>query len=111
MRNFLQHFVCGDPLVCDYTSSPLGVDELANDDVQLLIYPNPSAGEVTLDLSMFESKSMNVTLTDATGRVVRDFTDVTSDKLVIERGRLSGGLYFLNVSYENAQYSSKVIFK
>jgi para-nitrobenzyl esterase len=112
MRNWLQHFVCGDPLVCDYTTSPLtGVDEVITDGVQLLVYPNPSTADITLDLSMFDSKSMNVTLTDATGRVVRDFTEVSSDKLVIERDGLSGGLYFLNVSYENAKYSTKVIFK
>lgn len=112
MRNWLQHFVCGDPVDCSY-SNPFstGFDEITSDNVELLVYPNPANENVTLNLSELQGEDMNVTLVDVTGKVVRQYLSVNDPQLIIERDLLGTGLYFINVTVGEQQYSAKVIFQ
>lgn len=68
-RNFLEHYTCGVPLNCNYTSAPVvaSVNDISSD-AEFNIYPNPTYNSATIDLSAFKGKELNLELYDAMGR-------------------------------------------
>ncbi len=68
----------------------------------LTIYPNPTSGEFTIDLSSFKSFDKKITLYNILGEAI--FTVKTSDKIaVLNIKNLSKGMYLLKVFDENNQ--------
>lgn len=75
-----------------------GIDELADGGVDLSLYPNPMEASSTLKINNRFNASIAIELIDPTGKIVRDYGSVTTDELTIERGSLSAGIYFIQVS-------------
>ena len=68
------------------------------------IFPNPSNGNFTIDLSGLPAAKSEIELLDGTGRLVsRKEIDNCSGKIVFFEDGLSNGLYFLRIV--NADYS------
>jgi len=112
-RNFLEHFVCGVPLNCNYTSPvvlQVGVDELINTS-QIVVYPNPANYRATIDLSAFKARPVSIELMDALGRRVNYVSSITSSNYQLTKGNLSSGIYFINISDGNNVYRTKIIFE
>jgi PKD repeat protein len=66
-----------------------------------ILYPNPSNGLMTLEISDWTLKEQTtLTVFDATGRVVKilDITDTHTDKQIIDLSDMASGLYNLNVA-------------
>lgn len=112
MRNFLQHYVCNDPLVCGYTT-PLGVgvDEVATAQLQLDVYPNPSNGEVNITLEGFDLGTTQLTITDATGRVAQEFNGLTTSTVNLNYGTLSSGIYFVTASSGDRRIATRLVIQ
>ncbi|MBK8702789.1 MAG: T9SS type A sorting domain-containing protein [Saprospiraceae bacterium] len=77
--------------------SPVEIEEAANADFQ--IYPNPTSGEVTLDLSAFANRIVQLDVCHANGKTVKTFEfnllDTTSERL--DLSSLKNGLYFVRI--------------
>jgi hypothetical protein len=72
----------------------------------LSVYPNPNAGEFTIELNNGQEKTVEVT--DVTGRVV--MTAVSSDEKVnMNIISLSNGVYFIKVQSENKVEIIKIV--
>ncbi|TND09430.1 MAG: Carboxylesterase type B [Bacteroidetes bacterium] len=104
-RNFLVHYICGDPLNCSY-NNPIGMEEHAAVSDLVRVYPNPASTSVRLDLSRLASAPQQVRLFDASGRLVRTLTDNTSMQYDISTAGLPSGLYMFVINGENYYYSS-----
>ncbi|MFL5765751.1 MAG: alpha/beta hydrolase fold domain-containing protein [Bacteroidia bacterium] len=110
-RNFLEHQVCGVPLICTKNTSPiLGVHEIAAD-AEFNVYPNPSRSEATVDLAAFKGNPVNIVLFDAMGRQVKNVMDIRTDKYTLTRDQLPSGIYFMNILCDGKLYSKKVMFE
>ncbi|MGZ6523179.1 MAG: T9SS type A sorting domain-containing protein, partial [Bacteroidia bacterium] len=110
-RNFLEHYTCGVPMNCNYTSTPLtGINNIATD-ADFAIYPNPTYNSAIIDLSAFKENPVNITLYDALGRQVKNIMNIKTDKYVLTRDDLISGIYFMNVTVEGRKYSKKIIFE
>lgn len=110
IRDFLQHFTCGTPITC--TSFPeVGTNDLATKDATIQTYPNPAFTNVTIDLSAFSGKSVNIELYNVLGSKVQGFNKIKSEQYVINRGNLPNGIYLINVIAEGKLYSKKIIFE
>lgn len=106
MRNFMAHFVCGDPLNCNYgpviTSTP-NVYSAGFD-----IYPNPSENEFNVELPSNELSQ--VVITDIQGKIVFSETR-TGNNYQITRPEIAAGTYIIKISQADKLYSGKIIFK
>lgn len=112
VRNFLEHFTCGVPLNCAYTSFPLvGIADITAEDAIFNVYPNPAYSTVTLDLKAFSGKSLSIELFDALGRKVKDISKIKTEQYTITRGNLPNGIYLVNVIVEGKLYSKKIMFE
>jgi hypothetical protein len=94
-----------------YTSQ--GVKEVS-DNGQLIIYPNPTDGKITIGLPSQKGFSGDLTITEAGGAVVYSRSAVTitaGNALTLDLGQLSKGIYSLKLSSKSAVYNGRVIIK
>ncbi|MES2592912.1 MAG: T9SS type A sorting domain-containing protein [Bacteroidota bacterium] len=112
MRNFLEHLTCGTPLNCNYTSKVTGINDLSFNDVRINAYPNPANNSLTIDLTAFKGKNVNIELYDALGRKVKSFTNIKTEQYIIARDNtMPTGIYSINIISEGKIYSKKVMFE
>jgi para-nitrobenzyl esterase len=108
MRNFLVHFICNDPLNCNY-NNPIGINDLPALPSLIGMYPNPASDMVRVDLSRLAIAPDYIELVDNTGRVVDQIPANNNSQLQLDISAYSNGLYLLRVVGENYNYSSSLI--
>jgi hypothetical protein len=64
------------------------------------ILPNPFSNEATLKTDR-EFKNATVTITNTFGQQVKQIKSITGKEIKIQRGNLSAGIYFLQLTQEN----------
>jgi hypothetical protein len=77
--------------------SPLGINKLSVNDKQLIVYPNPSSGELFISGSDLTEKKWNIEITDVTGRIVLQNKYAVTNGLVKLNTQLIDGVYFVRV--------------
>ena len=75
-----------------------GIDELVDGGVELSLYPNPMSESSTLKINNRFNAAISVQLIDPSGKMVRNYGSVTTDKLLIDRNGISAGMYFVQIS-------------
>jgi para-nitrobenzyl esterase len=112
-RNFLQRQVCGTPLICGYNGSLYSVIGIEENTVGqcVNVYPNPSEGSFTIDLSAFKGAEVRIDLYDVLGKNVKSIRGVKDDRLGISRDGLKNGLYTITVTSGGKQFSRKLTLK
>ncbi|HEV7231432.1 MAG TPA: T9SS type A sorting domain-containing protein, partial [Bacteroidia bacterium] len=108
-RNFLIHFVCGDTLQCIY-EHPLSVREISGQHAMLHCYPNPAQNVLTINLEEFAGQASQISLYNAMGLEVRNYTSVHDSQFTIGREGLPAGLYLVDVMVKGVRYTSRVVF-
>ncbi len=66
------------------------------------VYPNPTAGSVTIDLMNFTGKEASIILTNNLGQIVhrRDFVRLAKEPIRLDYKNIPAGVYFLFISVE-----------
>ncbi|MEP7168929.1 MAG: T9SS type A sorting domain-containing protein [Bacteroidota bacterium] len=65
------------------------------------VYPNPFNQGTTLKFENSGKDNCTMTLFNMYGQIIRTITNITTDKIEIERESLSSGLYFLQLRTDN----------
>lgn len=89
----------GSDMITVTVDSCLSVDELANR-FTIRVYPNPTAGELTIAVHDLQRKPIQLNITDLQGRTVvaEQYTNNSTDYTVsLELGRLAKGTYLLRL--------------
>ncbi|MBI1289313.1 MAG: T9SS type A sorting domain-containing protein [Flavobacteriales bacterium] len=74
-----------------------GVDELVDGGIGLSLYPNPMQESTTLKIENRFNTNISVQLVAPSGQLVRNYGNVTSSMLNIQKADLSPGMYFVQV--------------
>jgi hypothetical protein len=72
----------------------VGINEFENHNIS--IYPNPTNGLFTIDMGSYD-EAVNYTVTSIDGRVVTQKSNVTDNKITIDLGNESKGVYLLKL--------------
>ncbi len=75
----------------------------------VLLYPNPSTGQITLQLHGTESTS-NLVIYNTVGQVVYQQSQPVADangRIILDLTSLESGAYFLNLQYGDSVQSEK----
>jgi hypothetical protein len=94
-----------------YTSA--GLNEIGAEK-QLIIFPNPTDGKVTVKLPLQKAFTGDLTITDANGGIVMVKSNMNipaGDAATLELGQLSKGVYTLKLSSNSASYFGRIIVK
>ncbi|MBQ8704106.1 MAG: T9SS type A sorting domain-containing protein [Bacteroidales bacterium] len=87
---------------------PLSIRDV-EDNVNLLLAPNPATSQVRLKVSSFEGKA-NCSIIDMSGRVVYN-ADITSGETVINLNGVPAGAYFVRVTNDTFSKVEKLIVR
>lgn len=75
---------------------PTGINN-PNFATSILLYPNPTNQNVTLEFDNSNHDICTLTIYDAHGRLVRSINGIAADKLEIETSNLTNGIYFFHL--------------
>lgn len=72
------------------------------------VFPNPMSGSAaTVTFNNVGNTTHRITLSNIAGQVVREFNEVKGNSVEIERGNLNAGMYFIAISNENGEVTTK----
>ena len=85
----------------------------SNPELEWSLYPNPSRGQVNLDLKDFVNNDINVQVVDLRGNVVlnRTVQNLQDPKLQIELNNVPYGMYFVRVQSQDNVSTKRLIIK
>lgn len=76
------------------------------------IYPNPTSLNATLEFDNPSGKKCKLTLYDSYGKIIRTTSDITTNKIEVEKQDLQSGLYFFQLELDlQIIAKGKLIFK
>src|SRR5690606_20748061 len=91
----------------------LAVDNLTEQDITLMVFPNPSNGIFSVVFNSSHNGPTPVVIADISGRVVFETlvnTTYGNNEFVFDQQQLSSGIYFVKAGQsENARYSKIII--
>jgi hypothetical protein len=107
-----------DPNGCSPTSAPFGfqstaIDEKKNEPLSARVYPNPTDGKFTVQLSNDDVKITSLTLNDILGNVVwrENVADKNNNEIEVDITGMVPGVYFLNINTTGKTFTKKISIK
>ncbi|HMK06022.1 MAG TPA: CHRD domain-containing protein [Flavobacterium sp.] len=93
----------------DYVTYILAANSYASN-FDFLVYPNPSAGKITVSIPEFKNSKANIEVFDLLGRITfsEENSSIGSSELKIDLSSLSKGNYILKVSNGNQSSTKKI---
>ena len=96
-----------------YNSNPVGINELTKS-IRFNLYPNPTTGETNVNFHLDDPATIKVSVLDIMGREVLPATEGrynAGDQTISvnKNGTLANGVYFVNLSYNGAKMSTKLV--
>jgi hypothetical protein len=96
--------------VNDVATFPLSVNDLAQSDNGIHIYPNPASDRVIVEVAQLGKPDVSVNILDMMGRVVYAQTLNTSDtNIVINTSGFSNGFYNIIITSADARLSERLV--
>ena len=97
---------CVDTSAC-VSITTVGVDEVSLEMDNLKLYPNPTTGNVMLDLGLIDN--VQISIIDVAGREVYSLYAVNKKQIQISSAEFSKGVYFVKIQSNNQQKIIKLI--
>jgi poly(3-hydroxybutyrate) depolymerase len=106
-RNFLVHYLCGDPLDCSY-SNPIGISEQAIPSV-LEVYPNPADDNLNVNTARLAGSDYVVELYNAQGALVSTQPADADGTTTLNTTSLPAGAYLISVKNGDSVWTKTVV--
>jgi len=107
MRNFLVHLICNETMICAYSGGIVGVEEIATTN-DLLIYPNPSNGNIQITTNSIITE---ISLFNVVGKRVWIESKVNGKKKTINLSELPKGVYLAKIKSTKGETTKKIILE
>ena len=103
------HFASNPSPTAQFSTQPLGIEELGIRNYELRVYPNPTSGELTIDNG--ELTIDNVEIFDIYGKKLCNYQlSIVNYQLKINISHLPAGIYFVKlISQNNTTKTFKII--
>lgn len=89
--------------------SPTSIQNINSGNYAASVYPNPAVNIVTIDLSKLTEQSVQVNVTDITGKFVAAQKINSADILLLDVSNYKSGIYFINMTGKTAFINTKLI--
>jgi hypothetical protein len=97
---------CTDTSDCAIVNE-VGIDDLGLSSSDLKLYPNPTTGNLTIDLG--ELDNVTISITSSIGKEVFKATDISKNKLEVSLAEFSNGIYFVKIQNGGKIVTRKII--
>ena len=113
IRTFLNHFVCGTPLNCNYNGSIVNVTGAGLNEestsVNWNIFPNPANVKLTLNLAAINAQKLRISIVNSIGQEVLSFENIQAKQQTFDIENLASGIYSVIVNDGVNQSNRKFI--
>ncbi len=92
---------CGTDTYCDIIYGGVGVNDPVNNNIHMIVFPNPSPGIINIKFENRKNKALQLVIFDQTGQKVMQIREITSDFYQFDSGNLADGLYYIQLIKEN----------
>lgn len=99
LPNFIQSY---------FSNSVSTIANFEPDIIPIIIFPNPTNQNATLTFDNPTKSNFSLTLFDNKGSLVRTITNITTDKVVIDKQDLSSGLYVFRLKSDKQTATGKL---
>jgi hypothetical protein len=86
-----------------------GTNEFGSSSNNLLIYPNPFNQSTTVVFENEEQVPFELVLYDVLGNQVRVMENITTNEVLIEKGHLTPGVYFISLQGNGQELRGKLM--
>ncbi|HEX5002237.1 MAG TPA: choice-of-anchor J domain-containing protein, partial [Bacteroidia bacterium] len=96
----------------NYSELPLSVNDVDGSGIMAVLYPNPSQGEVTLNMNTVQGGPVEFTFTDVRGARIKTVSEVTGSGFTSRKFDLhdfNAGIYFIEIKTPNGSSRLKYI--
>ena len=66
-----------------------------------MIYPNPFNSETNILFQNPNNETITISLIDVSGRILKEIKTINTNKITVEKGSLSKGIYFVQLMSKN----------
>ncbi|MDA3821601.1 MAG: T9SS type A sorting domain-containing protein [Bacteroidales bacterium] len=109
LKKWLDPINSGQKVIGGLAVNSLGVSKnTLNVDI-LTVYPNPSDGDIRINLPEYNGKLLNVSIYDLTGSLHYISTERSVYPLQISLPEIPAGIYMIKVSSDRTNYSGRII--
>ncbi len=111
---FFYHKSSGNVAFDDFCAydSPVGIFGIAKNNLSVSVYPNPSNGIINIKTSSFQSKGLNVIVSNVLGKEVKQVSLSSPAALYqVNLNDLEAGIYMVRVRGEFGESTQRVILK
>jgi len=94
-----------------FTTAPQRLDSTVSPEISFDIYPNPTSGNLFLNVNSVDRQSLTITIYDASGKLLISQESVNSDanKILINTNMLPNGFYFAEVNSASGNVVKKFV--
>lgn len=96
-----------EPMPIEITQNPAGINSLLNN-AGVSVYPNPSYGQVYVELNSYSNQLIDMMIYDSYGRIVVN-QQITGAKNSYDLSKLAPGTYFIRLQSGDDVISKKVL--
>jgi PKD repeat protein len=100
---------CVSPLSAAFEVLNVSVQSLEAAGIRL--YPNPSHGQVNLDLSAFEGDEVRVEVRNPLGQLIFTAEEQAQERFIIDLQAQAAGLYFIRVHVQEQQFVGRMLLQ
>jgi hypothetical protein len=86
----------------------IGID-MYGGSTDLLIFPNPFSQSTTVQFNNANSQPYVLVVYDMLGNKVREVKNITSNQVLVEKGNLNAGVYFVELQGTDRLYRGRVM--
>jgi hypothetical protein len=100
--------------IWEFTVTPITSFRIIENNSKINIYPNPAKDFLTIDLELFESKSLNIELIDIKGNIIYKESIKSPPQYYKRQLNISdkkAGTYFIRIMVNNSMYIKKFIIE
>jgi hypothetical protein len=94
-----------EQIIC---SNPLTIEE-QNKNLSISVFPNPTSGNINLQLNGENKNELKISIYNAEGECVYSAEKIVGNNIEIANANLSDGIYFIRVSSGNEETNLKVV--
>ena len=82
-----------------------------NKDIEIAVSPNPTAADITVNLSIEQATDMEISIVDLSGRIIssKSFNGVTELREDFNTNNLANGVYMIHINTENGVQTKKFV--
>ena len=89
----------------------VGTQNMGKAGEELTVFPNPSHGSFTINVTSGNTEETHFILTNMVGKKVKEFASVTNKPVEIRLEDQAAGIYFLSAANEHNKYLRKIVIE